>query len=91
MLTFQKLRCVFGLFGLKSFHRFAIPPRWEDGTFCISSVLFGHKNGSCSLKCFYKTRYRTSLKVVKTFKKHQNASGKRNKQTKRVKYYNVAF
>ena len=46
IVTCQKLSCPLSLFGLKSFHRLVIFTRWKDGAYCLSSVSFGHKNGS---------------------------------------------
>ena len=64
----QKLTCPLGLFGLKSFHGFNILVWWEDETYCLSSVLFCHKNGSSILEYLYKKIYRTLPTEVKRFK-----------------------
>ena len=65
---FEKFPCVIFYF------------RWEDGTYCLSSVLFGHKNmKTSSLEYFYKKPYRTWPTAVKTFKNHQHASTRTHK------------
>ena len=40
ILNFQRLSCLVGLFGLKSFHGFVSLAQLEDVTDCLSSVLF---------------------------------------------------
>ena len=40
ILNSQKLSCLVGLFGLKSFHGFVSLAQLEDVTDCLSSVLF---------------------------------------------------
>ena len=44
----------------------------EDGTYCLSSILFSHKNGISSVDYFSKISYQTWPTAVKTLKKHQN-------------------
>ena len=68
---FQKTELSFRFFRLKSFHEFVTLVFWENGTYCLSSVLFGHENGSSEYFC--KKTYQAWPKAVKTFKKHQNA------------------
>ena len=40
ILNFQKLSCLVGLFGVKSFHGFVSLAQLEDATDCLSSILF---------------------------------------------------
>ena len=55
---------------------------WEDGAYCLSGVLFGHKVvGSSSLENLYRKPYRTWPTAVKTFKKHQNAPMETHKKS----------
>ena len=68
-MTSKKLSCPLGLFGLKSFYGFVILDRCENGTYCLSSVLFGHKNVSSEYLC--KKLYQTWPTTVETFKEHQ--------------------
>ena len=65
MLASKKLGCALGSFDSKSFHGFVTLARWENWTYCFSSVLFGDKNGSS--KYFCKKPYQTWPKAVKTF------------------------
>ena len=45
-MTSEKLRCPLSLFGLKSFHMgLLFLTGWDDGTYCLSFVLFDHENG----------------------------------------------
>ena len=74
----QKLSCPLGSFGSKSCYRFVTLARWENGTYCLSSVLFGHKNESSEYFC--KNPYQTWPKAVKTFKNHQNAPPRTHKK-----------
>ena len=46
MLTSKKPSCPLGLFGLKSFHGFAILARWEDGTFHGFAILARWEDGT---------------------------------------------
>ena len=64
----QKLTCPLGLFGLKIFHGFNILVWLEDENYCLSSVLFGHKNRSSIPEYIYKKPYRTLPTEVKRFK-----------------------
>ena len=58
--------------------------RWENGTYCLSSVLFGRKKGSYEYFC--KKLYQTWSKAVKTFKKHQNAPTRTHKKNQILLY-----
>ena len=78
--TFPEAELSLVLFALKGFHGFVILARWEDGTYCLSSNFFGHKNGSSSLEYFYKKSYLTWPTAVKTFKKHQNTPERTHKK-----------
>ena len=70
ILTSEKLSCPLGSFGSKSFHGFVILTQRQNGTDCLSPVLFGHEKGSSEYFC--NKPYQTMPKAVKTFKKHQN-------------------
>ena len=69
ILNSQKLSCLVGLFGLKSFHGFASLAKLEDVTDCLSSVLF----------CIIVLRFMAGSS--KNFQKHQL----QQEHTKRVK------
>ena len=69
ILNSQKLSCLVGLFGLKSFHGFVNLAKLEDVTDSLSSVLF----------CIIVLRFMAGSS--KTFQKHQL----QQEHTKRVK------
>ena len=71
---FQKTK----LFGLKSFHGFAILDRCKDGTYCLSSVLFGHTNINSQYFC--ERLYQTWPAAVVTLKKHQTVPTRTHKK-----------
>ena len=50
ILNSQKLTCLVGLFGLKSFHEFVSLVQLEDVTDCLSSVLFCMAGNSKSIQ-----------------------------------------
>ena len=64
-LASQKLSLCLGLFGFKSLHVFLILVRWEEGTYCLLSSLFGHKNGIDNLEYEIKP-YQICLTAAKT-------------------------
>ena len=74
----KKLSCPLGSFGSNSFHGFVTLTPWENGTYCLSSVLFGHKNESSEYFC--KKSYQTWPKAVKTSEKHHNAQTRTHKK-----------
>ena len=49
--NFRKTESSLGSFGSKIFHGFVTLARWENRTYCVSSVLFGHKNESSEDFC----------------------------------------
>ena len=51
ILTSQKLGCPLGSLSSKSFQGFVTLARLENGTYCLSSVLIGHKNGIAAYFC----------------------------------------
>lgn len=55
--------------------------RWEDGTYFLSSVLFGQKNvGDSTLEWIYKGPYQTWPTTVAIFRKHQNVPTRTQKK-----------
>ena len=83
-MTSEKLSCPLGSFDSKSFHGFITLARWENGTYCLLSVLFGHKNGSSEYFC--KKPYQVWPKAVKKFNKHQNAPTRTHKKSQILLY-----
>ena len=88
ILTSEKLSCPLGSFGSKSFHGFVILTQWQNGTDCLSPVLFGHEKGSSEYFC--NKPYQTMPKAVKTFKKHQNTP-KRTYKMNQILLYRQIF
>ena len=68
ILNFQKLSCLVGLFGVKSFHGFVSLAQLEDATDCLSSILF------CIIVFLWPA-------AVKTVKKHQHAPTRTHKKS----------
>ena len=52
---FQKTELSFTFTWFESFRGFVILDRWEDRTYCLPSLLFGHENGS--FEYFWKKEY----------------------------------
>ena len=80
----KKLSCHLCSIGSQSFNAFDTVAWWENGTYCLSSVLFGHRNGSSEYFC--KKTYQTWPKAVKTFKKYQNTPTKTHKNDQILLY-----
>ena len=80
-IDFPETALSFRFIWLKWFHGFVILARWEDRTYCLSSVFFGHKNGSSCLEHFEKKLYQIWPAAVEKLKKHENAPTRTQKKS----------
>ena len=85
--NFRKAESSLGSFGSKIFHGFVILARWENRTYCVSSVLFGHKNESSEDFCKKHINMATSSKNIQ---KYENAS-RRTHRNNQILLYRESF
>ena len=75
------------LFGLANFHGFVGPDRWEDGTYCLPFVLFGHENRS--FEYFSKKSYQTwSTTALEALKKNNKMLQQEHKKESNIRILN---
>ena len=94
--TPQKLSCPLGLFGLKGFHSFVILARREDGTYILSSVLFGDKKWEFQPEIFLQRTISnmtgSSKNIYKTSKcSNKNTRNKSNIITYIFRWIHIVF